>query len=196
MEALEEALERLREGGSLFLKLDLRLLVHSQQLGLERDDQESVFEASLSVWSKVLEQLGYSEILLLAVELPVQGVPAELQGVVNQLPEAYQDRIAGRLDGTVARVRLAMDTIDTVLDFSSRAQVLQQFTGGSATREQMSSKLYATKSERATPVKKVDLRVANGSDGNEARSNECLMHAAARDTIRLRATCTPLACEH
>jgi len=138
-----EALERLREGGSLFFKLDLRLLVHSSQRGLQRGDQQYSFEASLSLWSKVLEQLGYSEILLLGLELPVQGVPTELNGAVSQLREAHQDLIAGRFDGTVARVRLAMDTIDTVLGFSSRAQVLQQFTGGSATREQMSKRARA-----------------------------------------------------
>ncbi len=135
-----EALERMREGGSLFFKLDLRVLVHSRQRGLQRGDQQSWFEASLSTWSKVLEQIGYSETLLLGLELPVQGVPTELHGAASQLREAHRDLIAGRFDGTVARVRLA---IDTVLGFDSRPQVLQEFSGSSASREQMSKRSRA-----------------------------------------------------
>jgi hypothetical protein len=138
-----EALERMREGGPLFFKLDLRVLVHSRQRGLQRGDEQSWFEASLSTWPKVLEQIGYSETLLLGLELPVQGVPAELHGAASQLREAHRDLIAGRFDGTVARVRLAMDTIDTVLGFSNRAQVLQQFTGSNTSREHMSKRSRA-----------------------------------------------------
>jgi hypothetical protein len=64
-----EALERMREGGSLFFKIDLRVLIHSRQRGLQRGDQQSWLEASLSDWSKVLEEIGYSETLLLGLEL-------------------------------------------------------------------------------------------------------------------------------
>lgn len=136
-----EALERIREGGSLFFKVDLRVLVHSRQSGVQRGDQQSWLEMTLSNWSRVLDQIGYCETLLLGLELPLNGLNPEVQRAAEQLREAHRDLVAGRYDGTVARVRLAMDTLDTVLGFSSdRAQVLQQF---SASREQMSKRARA-----------------------------------------------------
>jgi hypothetical protein len=138
-----EALERMREGGSLSFKLDIRLLVHSRQRGVQRGDQQLWVEVTLSDWSKVLEEIGHSETLLLGLQVPLQGVPAEIQRAADQVREAHRDLGAGRYDSAVARVRLAMDTLDTVLGFNSRAQVLQEFTAGSASREQMSKRARA-----------------------------------------------------
>jgi len=53
-----EQLERMRGGGAFFFRLDLHALVKGKH-GLQRSVEQLWFEASLSCWSAVFEQVGY-----------------------------------------------------------------------------------------------------------------------------------------
>jgi hypothetical protein len=127
------ALERVRGGGSLTFQFDVRMLVRSIERNVQLGFETLRFEANLSVWSKVLKQLGYLELLLLSVELPIDDVPAELRNAVSQVRAAHEDLIAGRYDSTVGRCRIAMDAIDAVVKpESTLGQTIQSL---SANRE-------------------------------------------------------------
>lgn len=114
-----EQLERMRGGGALFFRLDLHAVVKGKH-GLQRSFEQLWFEASLSCWSAVLGQVGYLDLLLLAVELPVSGVPAEFKAAVEQLRDAYRDLVAGSYDPAVSRIRLCIESIDKVTAADAR----------------------------------------------------------------------------
>jgi hypothetical protein len=142
-----EALERLRGGGSLFFQFQFRMLVRSSERGVELGFEYVWFEASLSEWSKVLKQLGYLELLLVAVELPF-ALPQALRTAIDQLRSAHQDLIAGRYDSTVGRCRMAMDAVEAVVEYeSATANIREAFSSRSEIREAM------TKRERADLVR-------------------------------------------
>ena len=142
-----EALERLRGGGSLFFQFEFRMLVRSRERGVELGFESVWFEANLSEWSKVLKQLGYLELLLFAVELPIT-VPQSLRTAIDQLRAAHQDLIAGRYDSTVGRCRMVMDAVEAVVEYeSATANIRQAFSSKSEIREAM------TKRERADLVR-------------------------------------------
>jgi hypothetical protein len=123
-----EALERLRGGGSLFFQFEFRLLVRSRERGVELGFQTLWFEANLSVWSKVLKQLGYLELLLIAVELPIT-LQEVFRIAIEQLRAAHQDLIAGRYDSTVGRCRMAMEAVEAFVKYESApANVRQAFS--------------------------------------------------------------------
>ena len=77
-----EALERLRRGGPLFFQFDLRMLVRSEARSVQRGWDKPGFEANASEWSRVLQQLGYLECLLVSLDLPM---PEELRNALEQL---------------------------------------------------------------------------------------------------------------
>jgi hypothetical protein len=107
------ALEQLRAGRSLFFRLNLHVTTHPKS-GLHRSLDIVWFEANPSLWSKVLHDFGFLDVLLLGIELPTKDVPSKLTGVVKQIQDAHGDLIAGRYDGVVARVRLALEAIEKI----------------------------------------------------------------------------------
>lgn len=138
-----ESLERLRSGGSFFFKLDFRAIVKSPQRGVSRSDEQVWFEANLSAWSKVLEQLGHFEFLLLCLELPSEKLAPDLRSALDQIRKAHNDLTAGRYDATVSRVRLAMDSLDTFLGGASSADAMHAFAANRDSREGMSKRARA-----------------------------------------------------
>jgi hypothetical protein len=135
------ALERLRGGGPLFFRLDLHTLVESPKLGWQRGLEQPGLEVPLSAWAKLLKDFGYTEILLVALELPVSETPAPLRAAVQQLREAYADFIAARYHRTVGACRLAMDSVDAALaNVGQIDQVFQAFETG---RSQMTKRQRA-----------------------------------------------------
>lgn len=134
------ALERLRTGGSLYFRLDLKMVVESlwgRQPGLA----QPTLEVPLSTWVQLLKDLGQADILLVALELPVLDVPAPLQTAVEQLRGAHVDFLAARYDRTVGACRLAIDSVDAALGNAS--QVEQAFKAFQTNRTQMSKRQRA-----------------------------------------------------
>jgi len=109
------ALERLRAGGLLFFRVDVHMLTQGKD-GLQRAFEQLWFEANLSIWSKLLKDIGYLELLLLSVDLPIVDVPKELENAIAQIREAHTDLIAGRYDAAVSRARLGLDSIDALVN--------------------------------------------------------------------------------
>jgi hypothetical protein len=138
------ALERLRGGSPLYFCLKLHTLVESQRYGVQRGFEQSWLELPASAWAKILKDLGYTEILLVALELPVRDIPTHLRTAVQQLREAHADFIAGRYDQTVGACRLAIDGLHLAL--RDDADVERAFRAFGTDRRTM------TKRERAMLV--------------------------------------------
>lgn len=137
------ALEDMRGGGTLFFRLDLHMIVHGKN-GLQRSLEQLGFEANLSIWSRVLKELGSIDLLLLAVELPLRDVPSELNGAVVQLRQAHSDLIAGRYDSVVSRVRTCLDSAEALLfDDQSGKTAASVYSAGKVQREGMSKRQRA-----------------------------------------------------
>ena len=79
------ALERVRAGDPLCFRLDLHTLVESRRFGLQRGLVQSSLEVPVSSWGQILKAFGFSEILLVALDLPTSDVPASLLIAVDQL---------------------------------------------------------------------------------------------------------------
>jgi hypothetical protein len=137
-----DALEQLRGGGSLFFLFDLRVLVQSQIRGTQSGFEKRWFEATVSNWSKVLQQLGYLEWLLIAVELPIS-VVAELKPAVDALRAAHQDLIGARYDACIGRCRIAMDALETIVGYGSPIADARQAFASKADREAMTKRARA-----------------------------------------------------
>jgi len=118
-----EALERLRAGGPLVFQFDLSLHVRrpvQAQPGVQSIwvDVHPGFErvqlpVNISDWAQVLNQLGYLDVLIVAVDLPFDA-PNELREAVKLLREAHADLIAGRYTPAVRSCRLAMESVGTL----------------------------------------------------------------------------------
>lgn len=108
------ALESMRNGGSL----DFRVTVSGEARG-SNDRQwareELRHEVTLSDWSRVLRELGYADVLVIGVELPIAESGHELRPAVELVRQAHGDLIGGRYDSVVARCRQALESVRTVL---------------------------------------------------------------------------------
>ena len=137
-----EALERLRGGGPLFFQFDLRMLVRSEARGIVLGFDKIGFDANLSEWSKVLQQLGYLECLLVSLELPI-AVPEKLRSALAQMRAARDDLIAGRYDACVGRCRIVLDTLETVVGYGSSVADVRQAFASKNDREVMTKRARA-----------------------------------------------------
>jgi hypothetical protein len=137
-----EALERLRRGGPLSFQFDLRMLVRSEARGTQPGFDKLGFEANVSEWSRVLQQLGYLECLLVSLELPI-AVPEELRNALAQLRAAHQDLIAGRYDSCIGRCRIAMDALEAVVGYGSAVADVRQAFASKNEREAMAKRARA-----------------------------------------------------
>lgn len=141
-----EALERLRGGASLVFNFDLRVQVSTK--GRKYPGFDKIwFEANLSDWSTVLRELGYLDLLLLAVELPI-GAPEQFHQTIKLLRGGHEDLLAGRYDSAVASCRRAMESVGGMAPHeSAQGQIWGVITQGKERRAAM------TKSERAELVR-------------------------------------------
>jgi hypothetical protein len=135
------ALERMRAGHPMFFRLELHTLVESRRWGWQRAQVQAQIEVPVSAWAKLLKDLGYTEILLVALELPVSNVPVSLSTAVQQLREAHSDFIAARYDRCVGACRLAIEAVDATL--GNAGQVDQAFKAFDSNRRQMSRRQRA-----------------------------------------------------
>lgn len=137
-----EALERLRAGGPVAFQFDVRLLVRSQARGTQLGFDKLTFEANLSAWSRVLEQLGYLECLLVSVELPI-AVPEDLKNALAQLRVAHQDLLGGRYDACIGRCRNAMDALEALVGYGTAVADVRQAFATKTDRETMTKRARA-----------------------------------------------------
>jgi len=137
-----EALEQLREGGPLLFQIDLSLQVRRGER-IEPAYERVNLPVNLSDWAQVIQALGHRDILIVAVELPME-VFQELSSPLGELRAAHQDLIAGRYDATVMRCRRAMDGIGTHLVGADPERIWERFA---------SARGAMTKSERAELVR-------------------------------------------
>jgi hypothetical protein len=114
------ALETLRSGGSVWFRIDTHAIIGSVDRGRERGFEQLWWEANLTSWSRVLKDLGYIDLLLLSIEIPLSDGPSEYMTAIQHIRDAHDDLIAGRYDAVVRRARLAMDAIDAVVSSDGR----------------------------------------------------------------------------
>lgn len=141
-----EALERVRAGGpltfqfhvSLQLRQDAEVVTGSQVLRLDVD---------ITQWATVLKGLGYLDLLVVAVELPIDA-PDTYRNAITELREAHKDLLAGRYDTTVMRCRRAMESVGMLVsDQPGPGRIRGAFAESKSSREGM------TKFERAELVR-------------------------------------------
>lgn len=144
-----EALERLRAGGPIVFQFDLSLHVSrpvQRQPGGEilRVDVQPGSErlqllVNISDWAQVLNQLGYLDFLIVAVELPIEA-PDPLREAVKLMRVAHSDLIAGRYNAAVGSCRLAMESVGPlVLSESSQNRVSKAFAESEDSRRAMTT---------------------------------------------------------
>lgn len=144
-----EALERLRAGGSLVFHFDLSLHVHRPErnqpgtkgvwIDVQPGSERVQLPVNTSDWTEVLRQLRYLDVLLVAVDLPIDA-PDELRETVKLLREAHADLIAGRYNPAVGCCRLAMESVGTLISSeSTRNQIKTALAGTKEIREAMST---------------------------------------------------------
>lgn len=121
------ALEALRNGGGLYF----RVTVSGEARG-ERDSQwareDFLYEATISDWARVLQQLDYADILVIGVELPKAELGHKLRPVTKLIRDAHGDLLGGRYDSVVARCRQALEGVRKVLGQQDKsAGALEKF---------------------------------------------------------------------
>lgn len=139
-----EALERLRVGGPLLFQFHLNLQVRRGDR-IEPGSEVLRLEVDVGQWAAVLKDLGYLDLLVFAVELPIE-VPEEFKNAVTLLRKAHQDLLAGRYDAAVGLCRKVMDSVGTMAPDDAAKGRIWSFVG-QGKRDTM------TKSERAELVR-------------------------------------------
>lgn len=141
-----EALERLRGGGPLVFQFQLSLQVR-QADQVAPGFEVLRLEVDVSQWTAVLKELGYIDLLVFALELPIDA-PEELRNAITLLRMAYQDLLAGRYDATVGLCRKVMDSVGVLApDKAAQGRIWGVIGQGKERRDAM------TKSERAEFVR-------------------------------------------
>ena len=96
-----------------------------------------MYTADLSAWSQVVRELGSIDMLLLAVELPLEDIPEKLKSAVQELRRARIDLVAARYDMVVSCMRLVMDATELVFTAKQSLGTLTQTFADGETREAM-----------------------------------------------------------
>lgn len=107
-------LETIRNGGGI----RFRLIVTGYASGHHgnasvRDELQ--FEATLSDWVRVLDEVSYSDVLVFGMELPESSTGERLAPARDMVVKARADLIAGRYDAVVSRCRNALESVQIAL---------------------------------------------------------------------------------
>lgn len=144
-----EALERVRAGGPLVFQFDLSLHVRrpvqaqpgmqSIWVNVQPGSERVQLLVNTSDWAQVLNQLGYLDLLIVAVDLPIEA-PDQLREAVKLMREAHADLIAGRYNATVGSCRLAMESVGPLVSSEpSQNRISKAFAESEDSRRAMST---------------------------------------------------------
>lgn len=137
------AIEEVRKGGGVELRLSLVGRAFSSQYGHQSLSDDLVFRINLSDWARVLNELGHGTVIALGVHLPNVKESSALRAAVELLRDANRDLVSGQYDSTVSRCRLAIESAQAVLgdDAATKAAVSafqkQKASMSTLQREQM-----------------------------------------------------------
>ncbi len=140
-----EALERLRKGGSIHFQLHLNLQVR-QGTDVEPVSEVVQLEVDIGQWAKVLRDLGHLDLLLFALELPLDA-PEEFKNAVTLLRKAHQEVLAGGYDAAIGLCRKVMDSVGVLAPDEAAKGRIWALAAKRPERDAM------TKSERAELVR-------------------------------------------
>ena len=115
------ALETMRGGGGLEFQIDVRGLGHAQTGTVPVADTVN-YSANLSKWADVLRELGYADVFVVGIELPLRDIPLSLSSAAGMLRTAQRQLLAGEYSVVVATCRNALDSILAALDVSESVQ--------------------------------------------------------------------------
>lgn len=173
------AIEEVRKGGAVRLKLSLVASGHGQY-GNQVIQDDVTYALSLSDWGRILRELGYGDVIVLGVHLPIGREAAQLRSAIDLLHMANRHLVNGEYDAVVSRCRQAIESAQKVLN------------DGEATREAMSAykrdRQSMTTLQREQMIREVIRHYANpahhvDSDGD----TECYGRADATFLIALTA---------
>lgn len=169
-------IEALRSRGDLVFKLRFLCEVEHGDVVVQGTD-EIRFHVNRSSWITCMTQFGLDRLILLEVDLPLEG--GQLEVAVSLLKRAREELNAGNYDGVVQKCRLAIDSLQTALKLQAPTQIaLDMFARGSE-RKRMTKRqraLVATEAARhyAHPALHVD---ADGETFDYGRRDAAFMLA-------------------
>jgi hypothetical protein len=109
------ALEEIRNGHDLFCRFVLKGKTQGK-LGASNTQEEIQYDINVSVWARVLRDLGYADIFIVGVELPIDDVGGKLQPAITLIRHAHADLLGGRYDDVIVKCRKALDSVHATLE--------------------------------------------------------------------------------
>lgn len=115
------ALEKVRSGGDL----RFHLTIDGEASGFNGSwpVRDQIFvDAKLSDWSRIVQELGLAEILVVGIELPSGAENGILSGAFGLIRKAHWDLLEGRYDDVVAKCRKAIESSQAARGDKENAQ--------------------------------------------------------------------------
>ncbi len=109
------AIEEFREGNGLAFKINLTGKTKGKSGTCVAQDVID-YNATLSDWSKILEQLGYADILVVGIQLPRIADSSQLRPAIEWIRQAHGCLLNGQYSDVVGKCRMALDSLQTILD--------------------------------------------------------------------------------
>lgn len=159
------ALEHERGGGELSFEVELHATATQQEQHV-LTTAILTYTSHLSEWSRVLNEFGYADLMVIGIPIQRGGAPDLLGDARDRLSRAYQDILHGRYDDAVGRARKVIEGIWAVTgaDKDAALAAKEYFAGD---RKKM------TKDQRALFVQEAVRHYAHPphhveDDGNDA----------------------------
>ncbi len=109
------AIEELRNGGNVELKLNLVASGFSSQYGQQAVTDDIPCRVNLSDWARILNEFGHGDIIVLGVHLPIGEEAVPIRSAIEFLHQANRHLSNGEYDAVVARCRLAIESAQKIL---------------------------------------------------------------------------------
>lgn len=109
------ALEEMRKGGHVDLKLSLVGTGYSPQYGQQVLVDNVSCHLTTSDWARILGELSYGDVVVLGVHLPFGNESTLLRPAIELLHSANRYLVSGEYDAVVARCRQAIESVQAIL---------------------------------------------------------------------------------
>ena len=109
------AIEELRKGGNVDLRLNLVASGFSSQYGQQAVTDDIPCKVNISDWARILNEFGHGDVIVLGVHLPIGEEAVPLRSAIEFLHQANRHLSNGEYDAVVARCRLAIESVQKIL---------------------------------------------------------------------------------
>ncbi|KUY77645.1 hypothetical protein WI25_06035 [Burkholderia cepacia] len=96
---------------------------YSPQYGQQVLSDEIAIRINLSDWARILNELGYSDVIVLGVHLPTLKESTHVRSAIELLHSANRHLTNGEYDAVVARCRQAIESVQAILGEDSATKM-------------------------------------------------------------------------